>query len=66
MTLANLAEASAILTKYDPDGHVEADHDVLYLVGIVNPMFLTSEERDRLKELGWHEQPDPGTWRHYA
>lgn len=52
-TLAKLAEACQILSKYGADGgdgDVSAEHDIIYLG--CEPSLVSPEDKDRLKELG--------------
>lgn len=55
-TAAGWIEAFQIFAKYMPEGEwfeVAAEHDEIYAGP--NPETVTSEDKARLEELGWHD-----------
>ena len=56
MRYTDLDKALAIFRKYNPKGLIHAEHEYLYTYLSVKS--VSPEDRDALKELGWHENID--------
>ena len=50
MSRKQVIEGLQILEKYDPDGWVEAGHDVIYGAAEAD---VSEEDAAKLEELGW-------------
>jgi hypothetical protein len=55
-TRKNIIKMLEIVEKYDPDGYVCAEHDILFLISESEKM--SPEDVELLKELGAHEEAD--------
>ena len=53
MRYSLLDKALEIFKKYNPDGLIHAEHEYIYTYLSVKS--VSQEDRDSLKELGWHE-----------
>ena len=58
-TMTKIAAAMMILGKYEPDGYVQGEHDIIYLPG---PKMLASEDRAELERLGVHWDGEVESW----
>ena len=65
-TWAGLAEAFQIFSKYGKGEYrTQAEHDVIYAGP--SPNDVSSEDRKRLKEIGWHEDEEgPGCFGYFT
>lgn len=66
-TCASVIEGMQILMKYqEPDDifGVSAEHDVLYCGPSLSELEgkLTDEEKQKLDDLGWHEDSEGDCW----
>lgn len=60
--IQRIIEGLQILAKYDPDTDITANEEELWVGAGVKPK---DEDRKRLNYLGWHEDDDVESWRHY-
>lgn len=51
----------AILLKYEPDGNISVDHDIIYSGG-GDPSEMDAEDLQNLENLGWFWNPDFDSW----
>lgn len=59
--MKTLQAGLAILSKYDPDASICAEHDCIYVQ--VSDETLTLEDKTALDELGgWHWSEDADCW----
>lgn len=63
--MKELLEGLQILIKYDPDGEVCAEHDVISLGG-PDPSELPPEEAARLEALHFHFLKKEDTWQKFT
>ncbi len=60
--MKEIAEGLAILMKYDADGSVCAEHDILAAAPDVRKDQVSAEDRAKLEELGWHWSSEADSW----
>lgn len=64
MEVAKIIEGLMIIQKYKPndtsDHHFRAEHDIIYVGSLDWSMKV--EDKDRLRNLGWKEDPSAGGW----
>ncbi len=63
MTAKQILEGLRILTKYDPDGDVCAEHDEVYACN-VGPEEMAEQDIAELRRFGWRW--DGSSWIHFA
>lgn len=62
-SLGSVMAGLTILTKYDNDCEVSAEHDVLYAGSEkTHEEKLSGKDRDSLAELGWHWSESYDSW----
>jgi hypothetical protein len=59
-------EILQLLSKYDPDGEVDAEHDELYVSGDFAPDKLGPADVRRLEQLGCRWDEGYGSWRKFV
>jgi hypothetical protein len=64
-TIRELADGLAILRKYDPDGDVAAEHDIVY-AGHAEDFTLTADDASRMEELGWFVDDEYDSWARFV
>ena len=65
-TMRDLIDGFTILMKYDPDGEVCADHDVVCAAPTVRADTPTPEDRAKLEELRWRFSKEYDSWSRFV
>lgn len=65
-TMREIAEGLTILMKYDPDGSVCAEHDILAAAPDVQEDTVSVEDKAKLEALGWHWDSETDSWARFT
>ncbi len=65
-TMKEIYDGLAILMKYEPEGGVDASHDLFCAAPFTGRDDVSAEDQKTLDALGWHWDEDADSWARFT